>query len=91
MKTSRSIIACVLFTLLTAIPASAANVDDERVISEVVVTAQRREQPKLMVAGNIQRLSKSTIDRVQHQHIHELLSQVAGAWVVRGSGQEHQR
>ncbi len=62
----------------------------DEVISEVVVTSQRRQQPKLLHAGNIQRLDVATIERVQHQHIHELMSRVAGAWVVRGSGQEHQ-
>lgn len=64
--------------------------NDETVISEIVVTSQRRQQPKFLHAGNIAQLDAETIERVQHQHIHELMSQVAGAWVVRGSGQEHQ-
>lgn len=67
-----------------------SNHDAEPVISEVVVTSQRRQQAKLSHAGNIAQLDVATIRRVQHQHIHELMSQVAGAWVVRGSGQEHQ-
>jgi len=75
----------LIFSSLVAVAA-----DDETVISEIVVTAQRREQPRLKVDGNIQRLTMTTIDQVQHQHAHELLNRVAGVWVVRGSGQEHQ-
>jgi len=62
---------------------------DESDISEVVVTTQRHQQDKSQVNGNISQLDASTIDRVEHQHINELMSKVAGAWVVRGSGQEH--
>jgi iron complex outermembrane receptor protein len=63
---------------------------DEAVVSEVVVTSQRRQQVKAQYNGNIAQLDASTIERVEHQHINELMSKVAGAWVVRGSGQEHQ-
>ena len=68
---------------------SAAAVDEENVIGEVLVTAQRRLQSTLEYAGNIDRLEAGDIQEVQHQHIHELLNRVAGVWVVRGSGQEH--
>ena len=78
----------------TAIAIESSTADPEptvnEVISEVVVTSQRRQQPRLLHAGNIQRLDTETIERVQHQHIHELMNRVAGAWMVRGSGQEHQ-
>ncbi|HEY5776159.1 MAG TPA: TonB-dependent receptor plug domain-containing protein, partial [Xanthomonadales bacterium] len=63
---------------------------DESEISEVVVTTQRHQQAKASYNGNIAQLDASTIERVEHQHINELMSKVAGAWVVRGSGQEHQ-
>ena len=59
-------------------------------ISEVVVTSQRRGQAKLLHTGNIAQLDASIIDRVEHQHMSELMNRVAGAWLVRGSGQEHQ-
>jgi len=58
-------------------------------LDEVVVTAARREQSSLEHAGNIATLAGTTIDAVGHQHIHELLTRVAGVWVSRGSGQEH--
>ena len=64
--------------------------EDGAEISEVVVTSQRRPQSRLGHAGNIDRLDAATLQRVQHQHISELLHRVPGAWIVRGSGQEHQ-
>jgi outer membrane receptor protein involved in Fe transport len=64
--------------------------NEQNHISEVVVTAQRRPQPKRFYAGNIKRIDVKTLERVQHQHLNELMTRVPGAWVVRGSGQEHQ-
>jgi outer membrane receptor protein involved in Fe transport len=72
--------------VLPSIPAVSA----EAVISEIVVTSQRRPQSRLEHSGNIARLDLATLQRVQHHHISELLHRVPGAWIVRGSGQEHQ-
>ena len=77
---------CGLMVLLPA----PVHADDGAVISEVVVTSQRRPQSRLGHAGNIDQLDLATLQRVQHQHISELLHRVPGAWIVRGSGQEHQ-
>jgi iron complex outermembrane recepter protein len=77
----------VLLAPLTHAVATTAAEDQE--IPELVVTSRRGEQPKLLHAGNIERLDASTIDAVAHQHIYELLTRVAGVWVGRGSGQEH--
>lgn len=79
--------AAVVATVLPLFPSHANDVD---VISEIVVTSQRREQPRLVHAGNIERLDTEEIAWVQHQHIGELLGRVAGTWIVRGSGQDHQ-
>jgi len=68
--------------------AAAASGHDEA-ISELVVTSQRREEPRLLHAGNIDRLDSATIADVQHQHMRELLTRVAAAWLTRASGQEH--
>ena len=46
-------------------------------------------QPIDLHAGNIALVSGDLIEDVRHQHIHELLTRVAGVWVSRGSGQEH--
>ena len=79
-----------LLVLLIDLPAGPVQADEPATISEIVVSGQRREQPKLLHGGNIDRLDQATIDRIEHQHIHELLSRVAGTWIVRGSGQDHQ-
>ena len=59
-------------------------------LDEIVVTSQRREQPALQHAGNIARVSRDDLEQLQAEHIHEVMNEVAGAWIVRGSGQEHQ-
>jgi outer membrane receptor protein involved in Fe transport len=86
--------------LVTALPAVFAAVpqvspeprqsDDLKIISEVVVTAQRRRQSRMLHAGNIDRLDRAALEQAGHQHVSELLGRVAGVWIVRGSGQEHQ-
>jgi outer membrane receptor protein involved in Fe transport len=58
-------------------------------IDEVIVTARRRDQHVLEHAGNIDQLGLAELTGVQHQHIYELMTRVAGVWMVRGSGQEH--
>jgi iron complex outermembrane receptor protein len=75
----------IVFAASAAPPAIAAT----DTLSEIVVTGQRREQPALTHSGNIERLDGEFVDGVRHQHIHQLLTRVAGVWVSRGSGQEH--
>ncbi len=58
-------------------------------LDEIVVTSQRRDASHWLHKGNIDRISQSRIRQEGHQHISELLVQVAGAWINRGSGQEH--
>ena len=58
-------------------------------VSEIVVTGRRREQSAITHAGNVELLDGTLIDDVAHQHIHQLMTRVAGVWVSRGSGQEH--
>ena len=79
--------ACAL-ALLAAGPAPGATADDA--VTEIVVSSQRRAQPRLQHAGNISVLDAETVRQVDHQHISELLHRVPGAWIVRGNGQEHQ-
>jgi len=77
--------------MLLASPHSlfAQTVDNTNPIDELVVTTQRRAQPVLLNAGNIERLDSDSIARTRHQHIHELLTRVSGVWLGRASGQEH--
>ncbi len=59
-------------------------------IEEVVVTSKRRAEPIIRHAGNIANVDIETLDWLEAQHIHEVMNKVPGAWIVRGSGQEHQ-
>lgn len=61
----------------------------DRLIEEVVVTSQRREQPLADHVGNISVMDSDDIHAVGHHHIHELMTRVPGVWLSRGSGQEH--
>jgi len=83
---------CLVFGTAAAVENQPTDIQpfDQSDISEVVVTTQRHQQVKSHVNGNIGQLDAATIERIEHQHINELMSKVAGAWVVRGSGQEHQ-
>ena len=76
---------------LAALPAFGQTQVDgaDEPMTELVVTSKRREQPRLLHAGNIDRLDGETITDVRHQHVHELLSRVPGVWITRASGQEH--
>jgi outer membrane receptor protein involved in Fe transport len=77
-----------LVLLALTFPGSAlASADDP--ITELVVTSQRREQPRLQHAGNIDAIDTESLSAVQHHHMHELLTRVSGVWLSRGSGQEH--
>jgi outer membrane receptor protein involved in Fe transport len=87
MNFSCCITAAVVAALL---PLSSVHADDAEAIAEIVVSSQRRAQPRLFHAGNIERLDAEEIAWVQHHHISEVLSRVAGTWIVRGSGQDHQ-
>jgi iron complex outermembrane receptor protein len=77
-----------LIIMLADSGAVAAGADAET-FSEIIVTGRRREQSALTHAGNIERLDGTLVDGVFHQHVHQLMTRVAGVWVSRGSGQEH--
>ncbi|MDH3533463.1 MAG: TonB-dependent receptor [Gammaproteobacteria bacterium] len=79
----------ILAALLNLLYPQTASAEETGKLDEIVVTSQRREQPRLLHTGNIERLDEAMIDSVRHQHIHELLTRVAGVWLSRGSGQEH--
>ncbi len=68
------------------LPAAAT---ENTLVDEIVVTSQRREQPRLEHAGNVERLSGDAIEDGRHQHVHELFTRVPGVWLSRGSGQEN--
>jgi len=75
--------------LLALAPVASAQASSDEPMTELVVTSQRREQPRLQHAGNIDSIDSESLMAVQHHHIHELLTRVSGVWLSRGSGQEH--
>lgn len=75
--------------LVAALPCMSVAQSEDEEITELVVTSQRRAQPQLLHAGNIERLGADSLAAVRHIHLHELLTRVSGVWLSRGSGQEH--
>jgi len=57
-------------------------------LAEVVVTAQRRPEPLLEVAGSISQITPRPDGRVDIDHYSAALNAVPGVFVQRGSGQE---
>ena len=70
-------IVAVFFFAQTEPVAVAADVND---FEEIVVTSQRREQPRLLHMGNIDRLGNETLDAIKRQHVQELFTRVASVW-----------
>jgi iron complex outermembrane receptor protein len=81
--------AIIMLAESAAAPLPGANEIVREAVSEIVVTGHRRAQSALEYSGNIQQLDLDLIEGVRHQHIHQLMTRVAGVWISRGSGQEH--
>jgi outer membrane receptor protein involved in Fe transport len=89
MRLIRKLFAAATAALLVSAPPSADAVEDEP-LTEIIVSAYRHAGSRLEYPGNITRVTADTINWTRHQHVGELLDRVAGAWIVRGSGQDHQ-
>lgn len=61
----------------------------EAIVEEVVVSAQATITSDPLTSLSSAVLDKDQIEAVQAVHPHELLVQVPGVWISRGSGQEH--
>lgn len=72
--------------LIVLLASAVAGADEA--VDEIVVTSQRQPAAAADHIGNIATLGEDAIRQSQHAHVHELLTQVPGVWVVRGSGQE---
>jgi outer membrane receptor protein involved in Fe transport len=79
----------VVFVALATLPRW-ANADSEELLTEIIVSSHRYARLRLDYSGSIERIAAETIGWTGHHHVGELLDQVAGAWIVRGSGQDHQ-
>lgn len=58
-------------------------------IETVTVTAERRPQDEATLPAAVAVIDRTSNDTIGARHPSELLGQVAGVWVSRGSGQEH--
>ncbi|HNP37235.1 MAG TPA: TonB-dependent receptor [Woeseiaceae bacterium] len=88
--TANSITRGAAFCLFTALiaPSLTTLASEHDDIEEIVVTSQRLGISILRQDSNVERLGHDDILRVEHQHLHELLTRVPGVWLSRGSGQE---
>ncbi|MEM8986003.1 MAG: TonB-dependent receptor [Pseudomonadota bacterium] len=58
-------------------------------MSEIIVTETRTPQDKRLLVGNAARLEADAIAFIRPEHVSEALNRLPGAYVHRGSGQEH--
>jgi len=87
---SVALLSCGIGFIALANPATLwAAGDDAAKLEEVVVTSNRRAQAIIDHAGNVERLAVDELTDIRHQHLHELMNRVAGAWLSRGSGQKN--
>jgi len=71
-------------------PALAVATEPIAELDEIVVTSQRRAQTVIRHAGNIAQVSGPVLEWIQPQHVNQAMERIPAAWIVRGSGQEHQ-
>jgi len=63
--------------------------NQESLIDEIIVTANRVNQPWLTASQSVTVLDDASISSTGATHINELTTRVAGSWISRGNGQEH--
>jgi outer membrane receptor protein involved in Fe transport len=76
-------------TLLFLIAASAPALGQTDQTEELLVTASRVPRGPLDLIGNTAAIDTQAMRLTSHQHIYELGTRAAGAWLSRGSGQEN--
>lgn len=77
-------------SVLLALFPGAVDADGEEPLAEIIVSSHRHARLRLEYPGSIERISAESIKRTGHHHVSEILDQVVGAWIVRGSGQDNQ-
>ena len=80
----------LVLSVVLASPPEEARADSEELLTEIIVSSHRQARLRLDYPGSIERIDAETIEWTGHHHVGELLDQVAGSWIVRGSGQDHQ-
>ena len=75
--------------MLASLSATEVVANQSLALEEVVVTANRAQEPWLAMTRTATVVNAETIAQTQAVHINELLARVAGTWISRGNGQEH--
>ena len=75
-----------LSILLCLTALSAAHASE---IDTITVTATRQNSQLSELSSNMAWLSEDELNLLEAQHIQQVMSRVAGAWISRGNGQEH--
>lgn len=79
----------LLMLLATAAPASSSQANEVAVIETLVITAKRKPEQRLNLAGNINVIGQQAISNSQAVHINQLATHSPGVWISRGNGQEN--
>ena len=75
--------------MLASLSATEVVANQSLALEEVVVTANRTQEPWLALTRSATVVDANTITQTQAVHINELMARVAGTWISRGNGQEH--
>ena len=78
-----------ILCLLSSLPTPSMSANQESLIDEIIVTANRVNQPWLTASQSVTVLDDASISATGATHINELTAKVAGSWISRGNGQEH--
>ncbi len=62
---------------------------DSESVDEIVVTARRMPSERFTEIGNVSVVDEDAVRRTAQQHPNQIAVRVPGAWIARGSGQEH--
>lgn len=83
-----TVIAAYTLPILLTAPQVLANdaIDELEVIS---ITASKRAQSLNEVPASVSVINADVLERIEAQHINQVLSRVTGTWISRGNGQEH--
>ena len=79
----------IVLSFVLSLPTAPVSANQENLLEEVVVTANRTGEPWLRADQSITVIDQTSIGTVGATHVNELAAQSAGTWISRGNGQEH--
>ena len=79
----------IVLSFVLSLPTAPVSANQENLLEEVVVTANRTGEPWLRADQSITVIDQTSIETVGATHVNELAAQSAGTWISRGNGQEH--